>query len=130
MAKTINVLHAYCPRIDLNRQATNERFIEAVTYRSTFCRGVVSGIQINMIETLISMLREGQSVDAGMAIFSPCVDLSGRINVNARVKKEILRALNVPGVFSGKVDNAESIGQPFSALIERWNTEHPDDPVE
>jgi hypothetical protein len=124
------VLHAYCPRISLGRQASEEMFIQQTTRRSTFGKGEVAGIQINMIEALIGMLREGRPVDTGLGIFTPSIDLNGQISVKVRVKAEVLRALNETGAFRGVVANAEYIGQPFSALIEQWNANHPDDPVE
>jgi hypothetical protein len=130
MAKTIQVVHAYGPRIRLLQQMSEKRFLELTTLRSTFSASVVMGVLMDMTKTLIGALREGRSVDTRIGVFTSCVDLDGQVNVKVRVKKEFLRELNTPGAFEGKVVNAEFIGQPFSALVEHWNAEHPDDPVE
>ena len=53
----------------------------------------------------------------------------GGLSVNVRVDKRITGALNVPGAFTGKVNNSANIGKTTEEFVEMWNQEHPDDMI-
>jgi hypothetical protein len=38
--------------------------------------------------------------------------------------------LNAPGFFSGVILNRENIGKSSEELVEKWNAEHPEDPIQ
>ena len=37
--------------------------------------------------------------------------------------------LNVPGAFTGKVNNSANIGMSTQEIAQLWNEEHPADPI-
>jgi len=76
------------------------------------------------------LLKEGRSVHTGVAIFRPSIDMEGKLSVSVRVDKRILSALNAPGAFTGNIRNHENIGKTSQEIANRWNAEHPDDPIE
>jgi hypothetical protein len=47
--------------------------------------------------------------------------------VNVRVDKRITAALNVPGAFTGKVNNSGNVGKTTEEIVSIWNEEHPTD---
>ena len=59
MAKKIQAVAAYGPRIDLIEAADVERFMSLITQRTTLSAGVVKNVQESEVETLIGLLREG-----------------------------------------------------------------------
>jgi hypothetical protein len=91
--------------------------------------GVVKNVQESEVETLIGLLKEGRPVHTGIAIFRPSIDLEGKISVSVRVDKRILSALNATGAFIGDIKNSDNIGKTTEEIVERWNAEHPTDPV-
>ena len=107
--------------------ADPRRFMEIITQRTTLSAGVVKNVQESEVETLISLLKEGRSVHTGIAIFRPTIDAQGNLSVNVRVDKRITAALNVPGAFTGKVNNSANIGKPTGEIVGMWNEEHPED---
>jgi len=129
MAKLIQAIAAYGPRIDLIAAVEPERFIASVIHRSTLSRGVVISVQESEVEMLINFLMEGRPVHTGIAIFTTAIDLQGNLKVNVRVDKRLITELNIPGAFLGKVKNKENIGKTPQDLTARWNAEHPDDLV-
>lgn len=129
MAKKIQAVKAYCPRIDYASAASEERFMELITNRTTLSPGVVKNVQESEVETLIGMLLDGQPVHTGIAIYTPFIDLSGEFSVKVKVDKRVLRALNADGAFRGHLVNAEHIGETADDLVALWNTEHPEDPI-
>jgi len=130
MAKKIQAINAYNPRIDLIEAADEERFMGLVTQRTTLSPGVVKNVQESEVEALIGLLQEGRPVHTGIAIFTPVMELDGDVKVSVRVDKRILAALNTPGAFTGKIIHPENIGKTSDDLVALWNEAHPDDPVE
>lgn len=130
MANRIKAIKALCPRLDLDTTASTERFMELITQRTTLSKGVVRNVQESEIETLTGLLLEGRSVHAGIATYSPSINLDGEFTVNVRVDVRILRALNAAGAYRGRIVNADNIGKRAEDLIAFWNAAHPDDLVE
>ena len=129
MAKKINAITAYRPRIQLIEAADVNRFMQLITNRTTLSSGVVKNVQESEVETLTGLLLEGRPVHTGIAIFTPSMDLNGDIEVKVRVDKRILAALNTPGAFTGQIVNRENIGKTSDDFAAQWNEDHPEDPV-
>jgi hypothetical protein len=129
MAKLIQAFSAYGPKIDLMESADTRRFMELITQRTTLSTGVVKNVQESEVETLIGLLKEGRSVHTGVAIFRPTIDAQGNLSVSVRVDKRITGALNVPGAFTGKVNNSANIGKTTDEIVYMWNQDHPEDMI-
>ena len=129
MAKKIQAIATFGPRIDLIEAADTARFMELITQRTTLSSGVVKNVQESEVETLIGLLKEGRPVHTGVAIFTPSVNLDGSFDINVRVDKRILSAINSIGAFSGKITNNENIGKTSAELEALWNEAHPGDPI-
>ena len=130
MAKLIQAFSKYCPKIDLMEAADPKRFMELITQRTTLSTGVVKNVQESEVETLIGLLKEGRSVHTGVAIFRPTIDAQGNLSISVRVDKRITAALNVPGAFSGKVNNSANIGKTTGEIVSLWNEDHPADRID
>ena len=129
MAKLLQAIVAYGPKIDLIEAAQADLFMELITRRTTLSAGVVRNVQESEMETLISLLKEGRPVHTGVAIFTPSLDLEGNLNINVRVDKRMIAALNAPGAFTGKIKNRENLGKTSQELAELWNQKHPDNQI-
>ena len=129
MAKLIQAFSKYGPKIDLMEAANPRRFMDLITQRTTLSAGVVKNVQESEVETLIGLLKEGRSVHTGIAVFRPIIDAQGNLSVNVRVDKRLTSALNVPGAFTGKVDNSANIGKTTDEIVSLWNQDHPDDMI-
>jgi hypothetical protein len=129
MAQLIQAFSKYCPKIDLGEAADPRRYMELITQRTTFSAGVVKNMQESEVETLIGLLKEGRSLHTGIAIFRPTIDAQGNLSVSVRVDKRITGALNVPGSFTGKVNNSANIGKTTEEIADMWNEAHPDDMI-
>ena len=66
---------------------------------------------------------------AGDPATRPTIDAQGNLSVSVRVDKRITAALNVPGAFTGKVNNSANIGKTTDEFVGMWNEEHPEDPI-
>ena len=129
MAKLIQAFSKFCPKIELGEAASPRRFMELITQRTTLSAGVVKNVQESEVETLIGLLKEGRSVHTGIAVFRPTIDAQGNLSVSVRVDKRITSALNIPGAFTGKVNNSGNIGKPTYEIVHLWNQAHPEDMI-
>ena len=129
MAKLIQAYATYGPRIDLLKAADPEEFMESITQRTTLSEGVVKNVQSSEVETLVAMLKRGQPVHSGVAIFTPTVDAQGKLSVTVRVDRRIISRINIPGAFKGEFTNGENIGKSTQELVDLWNEAHPDDMI-
>jgi hypothetical protein len=129
MARLLQAVAAYGPRIDLMEAAQAQRFMELITRRTTLSAGVVKNVQESEMETLIDLLKEGRPAHTGVAIFTPSIDLEGNLNINVRVDKCMVAALSAPGVFTGKIKNGENLGKTSQELAKLWNEKHLDNQI-
>ncbi len=124
MAQRIQAITAYRPRIVQGEAVSEEQYMELMTQRSALSAGIIKNVQENEIENVISLLRKGRPVHTGNAIYTLSITLDGRYEVNVKLKKRMAQALNTPGVFQGKIANAENIGKSSDELVEMWNNKH------
>ncbi len=129
MAHRIQAVTAYRPRLVLAEAASEEKYMEQITRRTTLSAGVVKNVQESEVETLIGLLLEGRPVHTGIAIYTPNIDLDGDLEIKVRVDKRLVRALNAAGAFQGRIHNAANIGKSAADLVEMWNEANPNDPV-
>ena len=127
MANRIQAITAYRPRIIQEKAASEERYMQLVTNRTTLSPGVVKNVQESEIETLVGLLREGRPVHTGGAIYTLDISLDGTYTVNVKPDRRIAQAVNMPGAFEGSIANAENIGKTSDDLVAIWNEDHPDD---
>lgn len=130
MAKLIQAIAAYGPRIELTKPVDPETFMKMITRRTTLSSGVVKNVQESEVEALIDFLKEGRPVHTGIAIFTPIIDLEGNFTVSVRVDKRITAQLNIPGEFKGIVNNSENIGKTSTEIAVHWDADHPTNLIE
>jgi hypothetical protein len=87
------------------------------------------GAARSKVETLIGLLKEGRSVNTGIAIFRSTIDSQGNLSISVRVDKRITAAINVPGAFTGDVNNKANIGKSTEQFVQMWNEDHPEDQI-
>jgi hypothetical protein len=56
--------------------------------------------------------------------------MDGNLDILFRPHVELLRQLNNPSRFHAKILNRANIGKSSADLIEQWNRDYPDDPVD
>ncbi len=130
MAVRIQAINAYRPRIVQGQAIGEEQYTESLTRRSTLSVGVIKNVKESEMEELVNLLQQGRPVRTGNATYTLSITLEGRYEVHVKLDKRIAQELNAPGAFQGQIVNAESIGKTSDELVERWNKEHPDDPIE
>ena len=131
MAKRIEAINAYRPRIALQPTAQMDQLISYIADRTGLNEGEVSIVLKEMRDAVIFFNRQGQGVKLeGLGTYLPKINLNGKFSVSHRLDRDIANALNAPGAFTGDIANRENIGKTSDELVAMWNAEHPDDPIE
>ncbi|MCP4529222.1 MAG: hypothetical protein GY833_25430 [Aestuariibacter sp.] len=130
MAKKIQAIQKFGPKLRLGRAADEDEYIDLVTRNSGVSRGEVLQIEAEDVEALIYLLKQGRPVHTTTAIYTPIIKQDGHIDVNVRLRGGVEGQLNVPGEFKGDVVNADNIGKSTDELCDQWDVEFPGDLIE
>jgi nucleoid DNA-binding protein len=130
MAKRVEAIAAYCPRIKEQVTISLDTVAEDIKGKSSFSKGDVKGLVTCLCESIASYLRAGHRVKIkGLGLFSPSIKLDGKFNIGVRIDTKLKTDIGEPEFF-GTIKNKSMIGKSPEDLVELWNKEHPNDPVE
>ncbi|MCP5052467.1 MAG: hypothetical protein GY940_35190 [bacterium] len=131
MAKVINAIVKYRPRIKQQQTVKERDLAKFIEGRTSINAGTILNVLYEIREAMIYFHRNGEAVKLeGLGTFSPEIGLNGRIRVVHRPDKLIKSELNVDYRFQATVVNKDMIGKTAEELVQRWNDEHPDDPID
>lgn len=132
MADLVKAVQAYSPRIIKGKKVQTDELVSFIGGRTGYNKSTIIGLLLEFQNIIVVSLKAGRAVNLeGLGIFSPGINKDGVIRVNFRVDKDITRGINWKAdyPFKGKIKNEDMIGKSTQDYINRWNAEHPDDPV-
>jgi hypothetical protein len=130
MASRIKAIGAYRPRIEQGNTVQKPEFIRASSRATGLVEGSLDQGIKEMRDQIIEFMRAGRAVKIeGLGTWTPNISLDGSLDVQYRADTALINGLNVPGIFTGNVINRENIGKTGDELVQKWNEEHPEDPV-
>jgi hypothetical protein len=130
MAKLIQAITEFGPRLSLGRTAQTAEIAELIAARTSMNPGEIANALSEFQAALLFFAKQGSPVKLeGLGTFTPTIDLEGTLDVGFRLDTAIDGALNVPGAFKGDVHNRENVGKTSAELKALWNTKHPTDPI-
>lgn len=130
MADRIQAINTYCPKIELQKRANLQMVLDYISGSTNLVPSVAKQSIFELQRAIIHFARMGKTVKIdGLGTWIPSMKLDGSLQIGIRPDDEFKNNLNA-GHFHGEVINKDMIGESPENLIERWNREHPDDPVE
>ncbi len=130
MAKKIEALGAYRPRIERGPTVQREELVEYLSSRTGINEGLLIFVLQEVRDAIIAYNRHGRGVKLdGLGTYLPNIKLDGTLNVEHRLDRGIKEALNESRRFAGSIENREHVGKSVEELVALWNAEHPDDPI-
>ena len=130
MAKQIQAVSAYRPRIVLGKRAETNDLVDFIARSTGLNEGTIRQVLTELRDATVFFSLRGQSVQLeGLGTYTPTIELDGTINVGHRADGYIKSHLNAPGAFQGEILQRENIGKTSADLAALWNADHPDDPV-
>lgn len=130
MAKMIEAIRAFTPRVKIGSTADLFEVANFISGRSGLNEGAILNVMSELREAITFFNMAGRPVRLrGLGTFSPTIDLEGRFGINHRPDSHLLSEINISGRFNGDIVNRDMLGKTTDELVERWNTEHPNDKV-
>ncbi len=130
MAKLIQAINAYGPRLALGKTVQLKQLVDFISSRTGLNKGEIQIAMSELSEAIIFFNKQGQGVKLeGLGTYLPGINTKGDISVTYRLDTSIKRALNAKGAYQGEIMNRENIGKTNEEYIQMWNADHSDDPV-
>jgi hypothetical protein len=128
MAHKVQASATYGPRIVSTTTMEADEFVEQLVNSTNQSRGSLLAMLAEMDAISEIALKNGRIIKLpnGMTL-RPVMKRNGHIEILVHVNRFLTRRVNAG--FRGKVVNAGNIGKSESELIELWNENHPDDPI-
>jgi len=131
MAKRIKAINALRPRLKRLPPVDEYRLAEYIADRSNLSKAAVTYALLEISAAIEDFAAMGRSVRlTGIGLITPGMNTKGELTIRIRPDPRLVRALNAPNRFVGKVVNARNLRKSGDELVAQWNTLHPDDPVE
>ncbi len=130
MASKIKAIGAYRPRIEQGNTVQRPELIRALSRATGLVEGSVDQVIKELRDQIIEFNRAGRGVKVeGLGTYAPNISLDGTLDLQYRADTAFGYGLNIPGIFTGTIINRENIGKTSDELVQRWNTENPEDQV-
>jgi len=130
MAKLINAVNAYRPRLVLGQSVLMKELVEYLSGRTGLNKGELQLVLSELSASIIFFNKSGQGVKLdGLGTYLPSIDTDGQLSISHRLATEIKNALNQKGAYIGEIMNRENIGKTTQQFIDMWNAEHPNDKI-
>ncbi len=129
MADRVKAINTYRPKLKLEHRANMDEVLKYIEGNSGLNPSSMKNAIYQLRQAIIHYARMGKTVKVDeLCTWIPSVKLDGTLRVGVRPDKGLIKVLN-EGKFSAKVFNRNMMGKSPEHLIERWNRDHPDDPV-
>ena len=130
MTKRINAIKSFMPQIELNKTVQIDELANYISRGTNLSPGEIKYVIDELAAALLFFASSGQPVKLdSLGTFTPVIRLNGDFTLNVRVDRELVRGLNAPGAFTGRLRNSANIGLSSDDLVEQWNRSNASDPV-
>ncbi|MBK6769819.1 MAG: hypothetical protein IPG72_12550 [Ardenticatenales bacterium] len=131
MTSWIKAINAYRPRLSGAPPMEIDELAARLSIGTLVTQPIAQMVLQELARELAEQLSAGVRVRLpGIGIFSPHIRLDGSMYPSVRLDKSLRAAVSHVDAFHGGVVRRESIGMDMAALKERWDREHPDDPMD
>lgn len=131
MASRISALNHYRPQIEYGETADWREVAEHIAGRTGLVPSDVIRVLLELQATIIFFLLRGHGVKLeGLGTYLPNINYKGVYDVAHRLDRRLKKELNRSRAFRGRIRNKKNIGMTAEEVYDRWNREHPEDPVE
>lgn len=132
MADKMKAIQAYSPRLQLSKPISQNFLVEYIGDRTGLNKGTILNVLCEFHDSLEFFGKNAQPVRLdGIGIFKPGINKDGEIHLNFKADKALTMKFNQPSdPYKGPIKNKDMIDKTAEDYIQRWNEEHPGDPVE
>ena len=130
MPKEVKAIFAYTPRVKMGIVVEIDELVSFIAGRTSFNEGAIANMLFEFRDALLHFAMTGRPVRLKeLGILAPRIDKNGEVGLNFKMDSYLKSQMNVPRKFKGEVVNRDMLGKSVQDMKDRWNREHPEDPV-
>lgn len=131
MAKLIQAISTYGPRLDLNKTAQIGQVSEFIASRTGLNKSEIVMVLQELNEAIIFFSKLGTPVKLPeVGTFTPSINRDGKYNIGFRADMSLKNGINSAGAYQGRMANKENIGKTNAEFKAIWDLAHPGDLLE
>ncbi len=131
MAKRIKAINALRPRLKRMAPVDEHMLAEHIANQSNLSKADVTHALLELGAAIEQFVLLGHSVRlTGLGLITPGMNTQGEFTIRILPDARLLRAINTPGRFGGKIVNTRNLRKSSDELVTQWNELHADDLVD
>lgn len=131
MAHLLQAVRAYGPRLELEPAAGEEEIIAYMERRTGLNASEAIMMLYELHDAILYFNRGGRPVKLPrLGTFTPSIDRHGTLKINFRPGVRLKKQIKQRHKYRGVIQNQEAIGLDNEGYKERWDADHPDDPLQ
>jgi len=131
MAKLIQAVQRYGPRIELNQTVQIDELAEWISGRTGLNKSELVMTLLELNEAITYFSRRGTPLKLpDVGTFAPSIAMNGVIKVKFRPDTTLRKVVGSPASFVGRIRNQANIGITNEQLKALWDADFPDDPLQ
>lgn len=130
MPKEVKAIFAYTPRVKMGQVVEIDELVSFIAGRSSLNEGAIVDMLFEFRDSLLHFSMIGRPVRlTEVGILAPRINKNGELGLNFKMDSALKSQMNGPKKFKGEVVNRDMLGKSVQEMKDRWNREHPEDPV-
>lgn len=130
MPKEVKAIFAYTPRVKMGKVVEIDELVSFIAGRTSFNAGAIDNMLLEFRDALLFFAMTGRPVRLKeLGILAPRIDKNGELGLNFKMDSRLKSAMNQQGKFKGDVVNRDMLGKSVEEMKDRWNQEHPENPL-
>ncbi len=130
MSKEVKAIFAYTPRVKMGKVVETDELVSFIAGRSSLNEGAIVNLLFEFRDSLMHFAMIGRPVRLkNLGILAPRISKDGKYGLTFKIDSQLKKKMNVPKKFKGNVLNHDMLGKSVQEMKDRWNQEHPEDPV-
>ena len=131
MAKILQAVNTYGPKLDLNQTAQLQQVVNWMSSRTGLNKSEVLMVLQELHEAILFFNGQGTPIKLpGVGTFTPSIDRKGTYKINFRADIELKRGINTFSGYQGRITNKGRIGLANEEYKDLWDADNPTDPLE
>jgi nucleoid DNA-binding protein len=131
MARLLQAITAYGPKLDLNQTAQLNQVVDWMSSRTGLNKSEVMMVMQELNEAISFFNGQGTPVKLpDIGTFSPGIKADGTFKINFRTDNALKNHINTPGAYTGRMSNKGNIGLTNEEYKALWDADNPSDPLE
>lgn len=130
MAHKLKAMQTYRPKLQRERTLGIDEICDHIARHSSLNEGEIKNVIAELKATIIYFAQRGHGIMInGLGTFRPGIEMDGKLTLNMAVDPSLKKKICNMETYKGIILQKENLGKSIDELVELWNKDHPEDPI-